>query len=489
MKKVFSILGSSLIVFALASCGENNVSTSNSTYEISTIAETTSANGDKTTSTSGVKETTTTGVKETTSTSGVKETTTTGTSTQTSISLIDTDKKNEDYYKVVIDDIDVVESFEGEKLNINCASLYAGNYDTNFATKSVSGVKISAYRSGKYFSTIYPDSYLFTYEDYQGRDGAIFNATPVDDILSIEITYKASDSLGIKNPVNPNVTFGTDIRCIDYKYDLDLSASNTTKYLNVSSQKFDFFSINSGDYQTSISSITVTYTSSSYDDVETFAESGKGLTRMHPVTYTGTLVPGSSKVTVPTEVKFDPVNNRYVATQTRELTYYTLDYVKANPGVVDDAAMITPEEVSMYYTAFKQFPANYILKDGSSTTELENVFGDKARYVSEYNRKNGYALSVPWRQTGNYYEFDINVTGTYRLNSRGTGRVVAWDSGFDADGYANDIVCLYTDDHYDTWLEYYNDGSWSYRYNGQGCAYGITFGAPTTVEVYGYSFN
>ena len=384
-----------------------------------------------------------------------------------------------------------------QKITLDCLLVNTGNYNANFTKVNVNDIDFFAYRAGKTLSTIYPDSYLFTNEEYCGKDGAIFNIKPIDDILGIRISYSASDNMGIKNPKAPNITFGKDNKCSDIKYDLVVSSRNVTKFVNVSKRQFDYFSINTGDYMTEISKIEIVYTQPSIDEPTSVSESGKGLTRVNPVEYEGKLVAGQSKVSVPTNVEYDSSKGKYVATEKKELTYYTLDYVKAHPEVKDDASMITPEEVSMYYTAFKAFPANYTLlpSNGSrgNIDAVVDVFGYDARYVSKYNRTDGYAVSIPWSGDGYYYEFDINIDGNYvpanitidgknLSKNRGSGRVVGWEKGFDAKGYDDSIVCLYTDDHYASWLEYYNDGSWSNRYNGEQNITGVSFSPAQTVS-------
>ena len=103
--------------------------------------------------------------------------------------------------------------------------------------------------------------------------------------------------------------------------------------------------------------------------------------------------------------------------------------------------------------------------------------------VSRYSSRGGYARSVPWSGSGYYYELDVDVDGKYQTSNRGTGRIVAWESGFDATGYDNSPVCLYTDDHYNTWLEYLNNGTWSYRFNGEGIVEGISHSSAQTVTL------
>jgi len=69
-----------------------------------------------------------------------------------------------------------------------------------------------------------------------------------------------------------------------------------------------------------------------------------------------------------------------------------------------------------------------------------------------------------------YYELDFDVDGTYTTSSRGVGRLVAFQEGFEATGYSNKPVIVYTDDHYSTFMEYNNYGGFETRFNGESYA-------------------
>ena len=212
--------------------------------------------------------------------------------------------------------------------------------------------------------------------------------------------------------------------------------------------------------------------------------SGTGDIRLNAVTYSGTLVAGRSAVSVPVKITYD--GGSYQIAQTKTYTYYTLEYVEANPEFADEAAMLTPADVAAYYAAFQEFPANYAAKnfdEGNTFSEVKAVFGDDTRYVSEYNRTDGYATAVPYRGSApTYYEFDIALNASYwEEGERGVGRVVSWGGGWNGTGYDSAPVSVYTDDHYATFQEYLNTGEFGERFDAEQNLTFTQWSAPTTV--------
>ena len=398
----------------------------------------------------------------------------------------------EDTVKEIPTNLTFTGEASGVTANLEISSLNVGTYsDKNFMTGggNLDGVYVSAYRavSGDGYVTIKPDSYFYKDTPYHGHEGAIFNSNAIGGINSIEITYKTTDAEA-SGKKNPNVTFGNSLECDNYLYYLDPSSNDNTVTINVNNSNFKYFSINTGDYTTKVSNVVLNCDSKSGTNADARAASGEGKYRVNPVSLDRTkLVAGQTKVTLPTNIAYDSVTKTYSATSSKTLTYYTLDFVEDHPSVKQDATITDPMEVCMYYTTFGTWPANY----GTNLNAIKAVFGNDTRKVSSYNRKNGYATSVPFNDNGNfvYYELDINYDGNYTTGSRGTGRVVAWDLGFTTTGYTKAPVCVYTDDHYNTWLEYYNNGTWSNRFNGEGIVTGVKYSAPTTVELTGFDYN
>ena len=199
--------------------------------------------------------------------------------------------------------------------------------------------------------------------------------------------------------------------------------------------------------------------------------------RIEPVVYSGALVDGVSSVVVPTSISKS--GTTYTVTATKTLTYYSTDYVLEHPSVASEATITDPALVAAYYIAFKAAPANYLIydtkeKQAERKTGDDSVFGfSNLRCVSEYSRTDGYAKSVPWKDNPNksgqaplYHELDVKLPGQYySINSRGAGRVVAWDYGFEC--YGNYATATYTDDHYATFHEYLNYGSFGTAFVGE----------------------
>ena len=190
-------------------------------------------------------------------------------------------------------------------------------------------------------------------------------------------------------------------------------------------------------------------------------------------------------MTVPVSVSYS--GNRYTVLQTKTYTYYTLDYVESHPSVASDAAMTNPVDVANYYSIFGTIPANY---GGSgsgmnSISSVQNVFGSDARQVSYYSKTDGYATAVPnINASSGYYEFDIDLDGSYYPGSggRGVGRVVAWKNGINNSAYGNGSyrVCHFTDDHYATFQEFNNLGQFLSKFDAEQRCTGKKWSAPNT---------
>ena len=60
---------------------------------------------------------------------------------------------------------------------------------------------------------------------------------------------------------------------------------------------------------------------------------------------------------------------------------------------------------------------------------------------------------------------------------------IIFENGFDVPGYNEVCVAVYTDTHYLTFQEYYNDGSFSTRFNAEGVYSAYYYGAPKVYEM------
>ena len=378
---------------------------------------------------------------------------------------------------------------------IDCSSLpSSGSYNQNFDAMSdastINGIKVLKYRYNTNGGlNLFADNTYYSNTLYHGREGTIFNVEPIGGINKITVsytaTYSSSQNLGYAftgdQIIKPNIRFGNDPSCADYVYFLDPTANTSTCNVNLSG--YQYFSVCTGTYNLRLSTINVEYDNDTTSSPTYATTSGVGKVRINPTKYTYSLVPGESKITVPLETQYNESTNTYTVTKSKELTYYTLSYVQNHSECINDAAIIDPILIASYYTAFKKFPANFETKN--NMYRVKDVFGDKARQVSTYDRTDGYVRAVPWQFQGKYHEFDIDIDNTYS-SSRGSGRVVAWDSGWSATGYDDSPVCIYTDDHYSTFIEYLNNGTWSSRFNAEGYVAGIKYSAASTVSLTGF---
>ena len=66
-----------------------------------------------------------------------------------------------------------------------------------------------------------------------------------------------------------------------------------------------------------------------------------------------------------------------------------------------------------------------------------------------------------------YHELDLDIDGSYSKDNRGSGRLVVWYYGFTSEGYDGSPVSVFTNDHYATFQEYMNDGTFGTKFNAE----------------------
>ncbi len=345
--------------------------------------------------------------------------------------------------------------------NFDSSNRYIADYDTgNYGDNDAGGFTFNYYRAYRQNAGTLMDllPYVGSYGD-GSLPGSFYNQTAIYDIRSIAITYYTAE-LGTTNPI---LKFGEDFHCLS-SYTLEPSIKSNTLTYNFDGN-VHFFRIESDSYRMTIQNIVIKYTNTitniRYDKKAAYDD----CVRINPVTYNSSLISGQSSVTIPTEI--EQKDDSYEIVFSKTLTYYSYNDVVSNPSLADQAAVIEPEDVAAYFIAFGTYPANYVLKKNYNTAK--NYFGANTRCVSQYDRTDGYATSVPYNYDSDftYYECDINVSGTYSNNNRGVGRVVVWMSGFNGEGYDNSPVAVFTDDHYATFAEYFNYGSFGPRFDAE----------------------
>ena len=323
--------------------------------------------------------------------------------------------------------------------------------------------------------------------------GSLLNTTRFPDIDYVDIVYSTNKSSGSNAP---RLYYGEN-NYDDGYIQLSYSTSLRAELLDLNSYNANWFRLDSGDAELTLNLMVCHYSGDTtpHGSEFTFKNANYGQERIAPTVYSGELVDGVSSVSVP--ISFN--KNTGTITSTYTYTYYSYEYVAAHPDCADDAAMTSSIDVANYFMAFGCAPANYggsgdtkpsAMRDGKelpSVSQVNSLFGNDARRISEYHRDDGYLTAVPfYGTTPTYYEFDIDVTGTYTTSNRSVGRLVGISTGFDvADyGYGSQPVCLYTDDHYATFCEYNNCFEYMPRFNAERYIAGAVWSLPTTYAVH-----
>ncbi len=190
------------------------------------------------------------------------------------------------------------------------------------------------------------------------------------------------------------------------------------------------------------------------------------LYRVKPTKYSGELISGVSSVNVP--IKTELVDGKVKVIESKEYTYYSQEYLLQNLEDIDQIALTNYQDVINYFLAFSIAPPNYSYEE-----EMIAYFGTYYRRISDiYSRTDGYVNALPINQNNLFYvELDVEIgLNNYIVNNRlnrGVGRIIIFFNGFDSSSYQGDYVAIFTDDHYATFFEYYNNGFFSHRFNAQ----------------------
>lgn len=365
-------------------------------------------------------------------------------------------------------------------------SYSTGNFSNQYTSSEVSdisGFSFEHYRAarcsdGNGFITLLP--FQANLEDGT-IPGALYNVTKISEITQIYLSFRNADETG----AGFSLSYSADNKTFQNE---KAKAETTYTLIKANVQNASYFKILASDQAVSIASVTICYRGSSTSSTANdYRKSGDGEYRINPTTKSANLVAGSSQAEVPTSVQIHP-DGSYTVLSKKTYVYYTFDYVLAHKGVAGEAALTDPLDVARYCVAFKTWPANYVLS--SSTSKGFSLFGKSVRCVSSYSRTDGYvnALPVDVSVDFGYCELDIDIGNTYITDSgsinRGVGRVVVFMSkGLSDAGYDSSPVAVYTDDHYATFQEYLNLGSYGERFNVQ-CSNRLPFvwGAATTLS-------
>ena len=361
------------------------------------------------------------------------------------------------------------------------SNIDVGSYDTNWGETSLSGFDFEYYRAGNnYAGLLTLQTQETPFNSVESLEGMFYNVSPIYNIFSISITYRTASATR-----KPILRYG-DNKLVRNVLEMDILNKEGTCTLNVYNN-CNFFKIETNKANMLISSITIKYTNekASYDS--NYLSSGLDKNRLNPIISKTTLVDGVTSISAPIRVEYGP-NNTYQVIEEKEYTYYSYDYISSHPNLALKAALVDPRDVSIYFNTFKTYPANYVNK--KDYYDAYDIFGENTRCVSRYSRTDGYAESVPYATYYGsnkpvYFECDIALDDSYSSNRRGSARVVVWLYGFDqsqAIGYDDSPVSVYTDDHYSTFCEYLNDGTFGHFFNAEQNVTSYIWGSPKTFK-------
>lgn len=393
-----------------------------------------------------------------------------------------TDESINALIEIVVRDLGGVTELETISLSMHDAPSEARYYDTgNFASGYHDGYDFEYYRSNYCsdgFITLL-DNDQYGYYSPSLLEGAFYNVDPISRLYSINITYRSDTNFYVRYGDDRNYEHEQLIEPSNYKEQEIIFGDGGYKY----------FAIETNDSDLDILSLDINYIggySSSYTYEELPSDN-----RLEPTLYSkGSFTPGQSSVEVPAEVQYN-ADGSFVVLRTKTLVFDTFEEARRT-GRDDLYAYTDIADVAAYFVAFGTFPCNYYDDDGYySGSEVSQVMGDKTRRAKQYTRTDGYATSVPYvscdcdekRYTHtHYWELDVGLDDSYQYNNRGVGRLVCWRDGFSIYEWENNPVVVYTDDHYATFSEFMNDGTFASPFNAEMNRTPYVYGAPNQIR-------
>lgn len=389
---------------------------------------------------------------------------------------------------------------DGTELEFSYGFISLVNYNTSYTkesdTKELSLNTNNYYNIGEYETGNYANRYTYgdintidncTFEHYRGVHsyngfikllpytnthndysigGSLYNVTEIEKIKHISLSYTTNDQ---GDDLSFTLNFGKTNNQ-ENSYVLNSSTELITAEIDVEDVSFIKFYTDS--LGVDIKEINIYYQGNVTSKKMEYQTVDGENHRINPTSYEGELIDGVSKVDMPISLSYFD-NYTYKINETKSYTYYSNDYVNEHPEVASKAAITEPMDIINYYLAFHEYPANFVKNINNYLRRNENVFGSKLRQVSNiYSRTDGYVNAVPYNKSNfSYVEFDVDIDNSYFVSesrvSRGVGRVIIFETGFINDGYDASPVGIFTDDHYATFQEYYNNGIFSKRFNAQ----------------------
>ena len=319
---------------------------------------------------------------------------------------------------------------------------------------------VGVYRAQTYlssvFTTLLPSPNISGYE----MSSSVMNLSGIKGIKAIELTYKSDSEFYVYASESREMSE-------ENKTVVPASSGRDYKYAIVRFDNASYYQITTGKSDLTIKSMTIRYDGKTPVDDYDYLSYKANKINMDDL-YTNYNVSDGDVRSIPTDITIN-ADGTYTINETKEYTYHTRDYLKANYSdkYADDLALLDPIDVMNYYMLFHTYPINYFTKEEYESGLGSNYFSSSClRRVSPYSGDYGYGAAVP-DNGGTYYELDIDLNNTYSFTNRGNGRVVVWGKGFNGKGYDKNPVAVYTDDHYATFREYMNYGVLAPRFNAE----------------------
>lgn len=461
IKKIFRFFLSIFLVLGLLSCNYINGTKDTTTKEV--IQSTTTTSTPLTTNTTTSEPTTTTNPVVTTTTvptTTASSPTTTRTSTPTT--TFTTSSPTTTSTTTITTQIDFDYTYNSSSISKSSFSYSTGNYFTYTINKS----RVQVYRGvrsdkNNLVELLKKPDYT-NYSPVESLNSAFYNQDATNDINYIAINYKsANDAI---------IYYSKDL---SFENSYVIPANSSYKELVFGLDGANYYRLEAFESDLLIKTIKFDYAETKTPISNDFSYDG---IRINPQSYNNSsLVSGVTKRSIPTKIEYDGSN--YVVTETKEYTYYDreegLEYITTH-GKDDNyykMVLTDPVDVANYYLLFEDFPINYMDKSDANFYYYDfEFFAPDIRCVSQYSRTNGYVTAIPLNMNNGsivYYELDLKLDESYSPSSRGVGRLVVFTNGFVGEGYDTSPVIVYTDDHYATFNEFNNYGSFIKRFNAE----------------------
>ena len=345
-------------------------------------------------------------------------------------------------------------------------TFYIGDYDTgNYSDYYSEEYLFDAGSYGLEYYRAIKNEYnvmtllpYFSHQNDQTLPGSFYNTYSYDFMDYIYLNYH--------NLALSSVGFVLSLSYDGLNWqEYEIANSLATKDVWVDASGYRYFKIMTAGVPLSINYFEI---SNVYNDyvARNYLSKDNNNYRLKPTRYNGELISGVSSVNVP--IKTELVDGVVKVIEWKEYIYYSQEYLLENLQDISKIALTDYQDVINYFLAFSIPPANY-----SSDEDMISYFGSYYRRISEiYSRTDGYVNALPVDKSSLFYlELDVEIgSNNYVVNNRlnrGVGRIIIFFSGFVSPSYQGDYVAIFTDDHYATFYEYYNNGTFSHRFNAQ----------------------